>query len=90
MGTQSTQAHSVLLRSNSLFTPRTSSGGVSLTMRHRMQCTIVTEQSVALRNADECPVEEGGAPKTIFLLPGEKWNKKQKVSTGMLVSAVTL
>ncbi len=58
-------------------------GGVSLTMRHRMQCSIVTDQSVTTKTEEECPLSP--TIRTTFTLPSKMWDKKQKISTDMLV-----
>ena len=60
-------------------------------MRHRMQCSVVTDQSVSMsviNRDDECPVTPPvDSGKSTFFVPGKKWDKKQKVSSGMLVHA---
>lgn len=56
-------------------------------MRHRMQCSVLTDQTVETSaRGEECPEEQDQEPAKKFTLPGKKWDRKQKISTGMLVS----
>ncbi len=60
-------------------------GGVSLTMRLRMECSVITDDSVTTKTDEECLLSPDPT-QTTFSLPTKKWDKKQKISTGMLVS----
>ncbi len=53
-----------------------------------MQCSIETEQSVTTKTNEECPLspDESTTQNSFFTLPSQKWDKKQKISTEMLVS----
>ena len=59
-------------------------------MRHRMQCSVFTDHTVETSaRGEECPEELDQEPPKKFTLPGKKWDRKQKISTEMLVSDAT-
>lgn len=64
-------------------------GGVSLTLRQRLECSIKTVESVVSTIDDEdiCPVSPVGK---MFLAPQEKapWMREEKTIKQMLVSCV--
>ncbi|XP_064384168.1 NAD kinase-like [Halichondria panicea] len=61
-------------------------GGVSLTMRLRIECSIVTDHSVTTKTAEECLLSpDQSLTQNTFSLPRKKWNKKLEMSKGILV-----